>query len=161
MAYRSTTLRDRQLHAVILHAALRAERGFVLASAVFLLVIMAAMGAFILVVTTSSQITGAQDIQGARAYQAARSGVEAGLYAVHVSGSCAGGTITSIPGLTGLTVTWTCSAYSFTESAVSHVVYQITSTACSTSGSSCPSSTATEVAGTDYVERQLVVVTEK
>jgi MSHA biogenesis protein MshP len=138
-----------------------AARGFVLASAIFLLVIMASLAAVVVMVSAASQTTSAQDIQGARAYQAARLGIEAGLYAVHVNGSCPGGTLTGIPGLTGFTVTWVCSSSTFTESAVVHPIYQITSSACTTSGSSCPSATATEVAGTDYVERQLVVVTEK
>lgn len=132
-----------------------------LASAIFLLVIMASLAAIVVMVSAASQTTSAQDIQGARAYQAARLGIEAGLYAVQVNGSCPGGTLTGISGLSGFTVTWSCSSSTFTESAVTHAVYQITSSACTTSGSSCPSATATEVAGTDYVERQLVVVTEK
>lgn len=139
----------------------RAGRGFVLASAIFLLVIMASLAAIVVMVSTASQTTSAQDIQGARAYQAAKAGIQAGLYAVQVNGTCPGGTLTGIPGLTGFTVTWTCSSSTFTESAVGHTIYQITSTACTTTGSSCPSATATEVAGTDYVERQLVAVTEK
>jgi MSHA biogenesis protein MshP len=138
-----------------------AGRGFVLASAIFLLVIMASLAAVVVMVSAASQTTSAQDIQGARAYQAARLGIEAGLYAVHFNGSCPGGTLTGIPGLTGFTVTWACSSSTFKESAVDHPIYQITSTACTTAGSSCPSATANEVAGTDYVERQLVVVTEK
>lgn len=133
-----------------------------LASAIFLLVIMASLAAIVVMVSTASQTTAAQDIQGARAYQAARVGIEAGLYAVHqLNGACAGGTLGSVAGLNGFKVTWTCSTTAFTESAEAHIIYQITSTACTTAGASCPSSTAAEVAGTDYVERQLVVVTEK
>jgi len=141
----------------------RSQHGFVLASAIFLLVIMAALAAFMVQVTVASQTASAQDIQGARAYQAARIGIEAGLYAVHVTGNCpvVSQTQTNIPGLAGFTVTWACTSYPFTESAVDKTIWQITSTACTTSGAGCPSATAAEVAGPDYVERQLVVVTEK
>jgi len=139
-----------------------AGRGFVLASAIFLLVIMASLALIVVMVSAASQATSAQDIQGARAYQAARLGIEAGLYAVHVNSNCPGGTLTGIPGLNGFTVTWVCaSPTTFKDSNDTHTIYQITSTACTTAGASCPSATPTEVAGTDYVERQLVVVTEK
>jgi MSHA biogenesis protein MshP len=164
MAYRSATCHKwraaRYAAKPLRHLA---ARGFVLASAIFLLVIMASLAVIIAMVSAASQTTSAQDIQGARAYQAARLGIEAGLYAVQVNGSCPGGTLTGIPGLSGFTVTWTCTLppVTFKESAVDHTIYQITSTACTTAGSSCPSATANEVAGTDYVERQLVVVTEK
>ena len=51
-------------------------------SAIFILVVLAALGAFIVNVSTTQQITTAQDTQGARAYQAARTGIEWGLYQV-------------------------------------------------------------------------------
>lgn len=135
-----------------------------LASAIFLLVIMASLAAVMMMVSTASQTTSAQDIQGARAYQAAKAGIQAGLYAVQIDGNCPVSTQTmiNIPGLNGFTVTWACvSSPTFKDSQEDHTIYQITSTACTTAGSSCPSATANEVAGTDYVERQLVVVTEK
>lgn len=59
-----------------------AHRGFVLPSAIFLLVILAALAAFMVTFSTTQSITAAQDVQGSRAYQAARSGTEWGLYKV-------------------------------------------------------------------------------
>lgn len=56
------------------------QRGFSLFSAIFLLVMLSALGAAIVKVTSSSQIASALDIQGERAYQAARAGIEWGLY---------------------------------------------------------------------------------
>lgn len=56
--------------------------GFVLPSAIFLLVILASLAAFLVRVSTTQSTTSAQDVQGARAYQAARAGVEWGLYQV-------------------------------------------------------------------------------
>ncbi|WP_018609065.1 pilus assembly PilX family protein [Uliginosibacterium gangwonense] len=136
-----------------------AQRGFVLASAIFLLVIMAALAAFIVQVSVAGSTTSAQDIQGARAYQAARVGVEAGLFAVHQNGNCPGATMANIPGLNGFKVTWVCSATAFNDGA-DHNVWQITATACTTSGTQCPSTNTTELQSTDYIERQLVVLTE-
>ena len=58
------------------------SRGFALVSAIFLLVVLAALGAFIAVVSTTQQIGSALDLQGAKAYQAARAGIEWGSYQV-------------------------------------------------------------------------------
>ena len=58
----------------------KAGRGFVLPSAIFLLVILAALAAFLVRILTTQSTTSAQDIQGVRAYQAARAGIEWGLY---------------------------------------------------------------------------------
>ena len=60
----------------------QAGRGFVLPSAIFLLVILAALATFLVRISTTQSITSAQDVQGARAYQAARAGIEWGLYQV-------------------------------------------------------------------------------
>lgn len=60
----------------------KASAGFVLPSAIFLLVILAALAAFLVTISTTQSTTSAQDVQGARAYQAARAGIEWGLYQV-------------------------------------------------------------------------------
>ncbi|MDP5240238.1 hypothetical protein Q9Q94_11915 [Uliginosibacterium sp. 31-16] len=138
-----------------------AQRGFVLASAIFLLVIMAALGAFIVQVSVASQTASAQDVQGARAMQAARLGVEAGLYAVQINGNCPGGTLANVPGLTGFKVSWACADNLFVENGETRHLWQITATACTTNGAICPSATLAELQSADYTERQLVVVTER
>lgn len=57
----------------------RHSNGFALVSAIFILVVLAALAGFIVSVTTTQSLSFAQDIQGARAYQAARAGTEIGL----------------------------------------------------------------------------------
>ncbi len=128
------------------------QGGFVLASAIFLLVIMAALGVFIVQVSVGSHTTSALDVQGARAYQAARLGVEAGLFSVRVGNNCpaTATTINNIPGLNGFTVVWNCAATPFVEPDGNRTIWQITSTA-----------SYGALASPDYVERQLVVVTER
>lgn len=61
------------------------QRGFTIVSAIFILVVLAALGAFIVTITTTQQISSALDVQGSRAYQAARSGIEWGVYQVQAS----------------------------------------------------------------------------
>jgi MSHA biogenesis protein MshP len=54
-------------------------RGFVSIVALFLLVVMAAMGVFMLTFANTQQLTSAQDIKGSQAYWAARAGLEWGM----------------------------------------------------------------------------------
>jgi MSHA biogenesis protein MshP len=64
------------------------QRGFSLVSAIFLLVVIAALGAFAVTVSTTQQQSAALDVMGARAYQAARAGIEWGAYQVLRGGAC-------------------------------------------------------------------------
>jgi MSHA biogenesis protein MshP len=59
-----------------------ASAGFVLPSAIFLLVILAGLAAFLVNISITQSRTSAQDVQGARAYHAARAGIDWGLYTV-------------------------------------------------------------------------------
>lgn len=52
------------------------ERGFSLVSAIFLLVVIAALGTFAVTLSTTQHQSQTMDIMGARAYQAALAGVE-------------------------------------------------------------------------------------
>ncbi len=63
----------------------RRLRGFSIVSAIFILVVLAALGAFIVTVSTNQQIGSALDVQGERAFQAARAGVEWGVYKVQAT----------------------------------------------------------------------------
>ncbi len=58
------------------------QRGFTMVSAIFILLVLAALGVFIANISATQQLTSAQDLQGARAYQAARAGIEWGIYQV-------------------------------------------------------------------------------
>jgi MSHA biogenesis protein MshP len=62
--------------------AVRMFRGFVLPSAIFLLVVLAGLTVFLVRLSMTQSTASAQDLQGARAYQAARAGVEWALYQV-------------------------------------------------------------------------------
>lgn len=87
------------------------ERGFSLISAIFLLVIMSGLGVAMLTVFTTQQASSAMDVQGARAYQAARAGIEWGLYRQLQQQSCADPVSFPLPAgstLSSFTVTVSC-----------------------------------------------------
>lgn len=131
-----------------------AESGFVLPTAIFLLVILAALAAFMVTLSRTSHISSALDIQGGRAYQAARAGIEWAAWQVVDPQTLPATSTTPCPASpTTLTLTGTLAAFQVnltclrtpaTDGADAVAIYQVTSTA--TSG----------VAGeTDYVERQI------
>lgn len=132
-------------------------RGFALVSAIFLLVVLAALGAFMVSFSTVQHATSAQDMNGSRAYQAARAGMEWGAYQVMRTPTFAcDGTTTPLPALAGtlalFTVNVQCTTVVASEGAVANNVnlYQIVSTASlGTSGSA------------NYVERQLQGLVER
>jgi MSHA biogenesis protein MshP len=134
------------------------ERGFALATAIFILVILAALAAFLLSVSNLEQGRGVLDVQGTKAYRAARAGVEWGAYRVLRDSSCAGSTSFVLPGgLSEFTVTVQCTGTAYTEAGSSGDVYSITATACNQpSGASCPG-----LQGANYVERQLQATIDK
>jgi MSHA biogenesis protein MshP len=63
------------------------HQGFLLPAAIFILVILAGLGAYALNITSVQQSTSTQDVQGSRAYQAARAGVEWASYQVLAPGT--------------------------------------------------------------------------
>jgi len=140
-------------------------RGFSLILALFLLVSLAAIGAYLLTISTLQEEASAADEVGARAYQAARAGVDWGLYELlRDSGgayttSC-NGAVAPIPpvaqtlvlsgALAAFSVKVECSATApTTEGATTGLrAYLLTVTACNQA--SCPGTQ-----GPTYVERQL------
>jgi MSHA biogenesis protein MshP len=59
---------------------IRKSGGVALVTAIFLLVVLAGLGVAVVSLTTSQQSSATQDEQGARAYQAAKAGLEWALY---------------------------------------------------------------------------------
>lgn len=131
-------------------------RGFAIVSAIFILIVLSVLGAFILTISSGQQLGSALDVQGARAYQAARAGIEWGLFSQLRNGTCAATTNFVPPAvtLTGFTVTVQCVAVA--DASGGPTVYQVTSTACSEPlAGACPNTTNPSQL---YVERRLTVV---
>lgn len=129
------------------------QKGFSIVSAIFLLVVLAFLGAAMVTFSTNQHQSAAMDVMGARAYQAARVGVEWGAYQVlQGGGACAAQTpLPALAGtLSGFAVIVTCvsSAASEVSAATGIVtVYDLTSTATQGGAPGSP----------DYVERQIQV----
>ena len=101
--------------------AIRTQRGFSLFAAIFLLVVLGALGTYMITMGTVQQATPVFALQGAQAEKAARSGIEWALHrtlqAGAVAATCGAApstpTVNSFslagPGLTGFTVEVECS----------------------------------------------------
>jgi MSHA biogenesis protein MshP len=108
------------------------SRGFTLVAAIFLLVVLALLGAFMVTIGEAERWTTVEAAQGARAYQAAQAGIEWGVAQAVGSSSCAASTGPfTLTGSTfgGFGVTVTCGQSVATEGGTSYNVYAISSTA--------------------------------
>lgn len=91
--------------------AARKQAGVSLITAVFLLVVFAGLGAAMLNVFTSQHASSAMDVLGVRAYQAARAGIEWGVFRQTRNNSCLPTQSFALPAnstLSVFTVTVTC-----------------------------------------------------
>ena len=131
--------------------------GFAIVSAIFILVVLAALGAFIVNISANQQVGSALDVQGVRAYQAARAGIEWGLHRQLQGGSCVGATSFSPAAstLSDFTVTVICTPTPDPGVFGGPTIYSITATACNQpNAGACPN---TATANSFYVERRLEV----
>jgi MSHA biogenesis protein MshP len=114
----------------------RTQQGFAAIAAIFLVVVLAALGGFMLTFSNTQQLTSAQDIQGSRAYWAARAGLEWGFARVNAVGSASAVTAATCTTAAPLSindfsvmVTCTGAGTPFVEAGVDKYIYQLTSVA--------------------------------
>lgn len=122
------------------------ERGFSMISAIFLLIVIAALGTFAVTLSSTQHQTALLDILGSRTYQAARAGIEWGAYqvvpgsALDFASSCrasgnSSNTISPLAGtLANCTVTVNCIATSHPEGASTVWGYQLAASAAQGAG---------------------------
>ena len=123
-------------------------RGFAAIAAVFLVVALAALGAFMVSMSNTQQLTSAQDFQGTRAYWAARAGLEWGISSANAATACPASPTTLT--VDGFSVVVTCGVASFTEAGAAVKLIQLSSVA------------AVGTVGTiGYVERSVSASLEK
>lgn len=143
---------------------IRRQRGLGAIAAIMILVILSALAAAIVSLSTGQQMASAQDILASRAWQAASAGTEGGLYKALKTGVCGTETWTSATDYPGFKVTVVCTLSPFdykdgeTVPGTPNVlrVFQVDAWACNGSAATCPDNTA--VAGAGYVERQRTAV---
>ena len=115
----------------------RTESGFVLPTAIFLLVVLAALATYMVSLSRTSHISSALDVQGARAYQAAHAGIEWAAWQVvdpqnlqPIPTPCPAPAVLALTGtLAGFAVNVNCARTLEIDGADTVAVYQITSTA--------------------------------
>ncbi len=130
---------------------MRKAQGFSLISAIFLLVVLAALGVAMVTISTVQHQSSALDVQGSRAYQAARAGIEWGVFQRLQAGACTGAAANvALPAGTSLsdfTVTVVCTPD--VDLGVNSAVIQ--ATACNIpAGGACPNPAPNS---SDYVQR--------
>ncbi len=164
----STTCRDSRAPPHRQRAAspcVRRARGFTLISALFILVVLAALGAALAKISQRQQLGSAVEIETARAFQSARAGLEWAAFQVlrnpappAAAPACFGSTSFHPPGnLAGMTVTVSCvrtpASGTLSDGATALAFYQLVANACNApSGGACPASGTPQPS---YVERQL------
>jgi len=134
------------------------QRGFATIVALFLLVVLAALGAFMVSISSSQQVSSALDIQGSRAYWAAKAGLEWSLGTLAQTPVPVPPAYVACPTppspfvVDGFTVVVTCSGDStvFDENGVARRVYALSSRA----------SAGGAIGGMGYVERSVSAAVE-
>lgn len=103
------------------------QSGFAIVSSIFLIVVLAALGVYMVTLSGVEHATSSQTLTASRVYYGAKAGLEWGIHgAIAADGSCAAST--SFPltgtGLNGISVTVTCN--STTHAGVFYITSQAT-----------------------------------
>jgi MSHA biogenesis protein MshP len=138
---------------------LRRSRGVSIVTAIFLLVVLSGIGAAIVTFATAQQQASALDLLGTRAYEAARTGIEYGLFQQQrgTAAQCAA-SFTAPGTLSQMTVSVTCVQAPpavMADGTTTLTQTTITATACNQPvNGACPNAAP----GVDYVQRVVRVV---
>lgn len=131
---------------------LRRQSGVGIVTAIFLIVVLAALAVAMVSLFTAQQATSALDVMGARAYLAARAGAEWGVHRQRIGGACEPSV--SFPfaaGTTLSTFTVTVSCQQVNQPAINIDRFRVIATACNqpSAAGQCPNPSASP----DYVQR--------
>lgn len=126
------------------------KNGFAIISAIFLLVVLAALGAFMLSFSNTQHLTSAQDVQGSRAYWAARGGLEWAISTVQTNSAACPAAGVAPATLDGFTITITCTRRIYTEGSNPVVIFSLESQA----------NTNAPIGSAGYVERSVTAAIE-
>ncbi len=135
------------------------QRGVSLATAIFVLLLLSGVAAYIASLSGSQHAGTSMDVISLRAYQAARSGAEYGVWNAIKNNACPASQTLAAGSMAGMlstyTVTVACTTTSHTEAGATIQSYTLTGTACNSA--SCPAATP----GANYVERQVTMTAWK
>ena len=103
------------------------QRGITLVGAIFVLVIVSLLGQYLINITGVQRQTSLLTLQSARAYQAARAGIDWGVDRIINSASCVASTMLT-PNIGNFTTTVSCNAVgTYNEDGNEYTIYRITS----------------------------------
>lgn len=126
---------------------MKKQRGFSLVMAIFVLVVLGMLGGYMVRLSGVQFGTSVYALQGARAYQAARAGIEWSIARINNGGSCteiSAQSAMAFPGLAGFTVKLGCSSQVYSEADKTLTFYRLN--ALSQYGN---------YSGNDYIARQI------
>lgn len=107
---------------------MKRQRGFSIVTAIFVLVVLGLLGGYMVRLSGVQLGTSNYALQGARAYLAAKAGIEWAVARIGNGGSCTdvnAQTAMTFTGINGFTVTMSCSSQSYSEGNQNPVVYTI------------------------------------
>ncbi|MES2948869.1 MAG: hypothetical protein V4858_10055 [Pseudomonadota bacterium] len=114
----------------------RAQTGFAAIAAIVIVVLLAALGGFMVSISNTQQLSSSQDVQGSRAYWAARAGLEWAVVAIpDAPALCPNAALTqvavaSVPSpIEGFAIQVRCSKTTHAEGAATPTIYQFESQA--------------------------------
>lgn len=106
---------------------LKSQKGFSIVTAIFILLVLAVLGGFMVTMSGTQSRTSLWALQGARAYHAARSGLEWGGFQALVNNACNSSTTLTVE---GFTVNLACQPEGpYSEGGQTYFVYHLTSLA--------------------------------
>ncbi len=104
------------------------QRGFVLVMAIFILVVLSLLGSYMVRLSGTQHATTNLSLQGVRAYQAAKAGLDWSIASLHAGGGCANvnaQTALAFPGMDGFTVALACIGSTYSEGDATVNFYRI------------------------------------
>jgi MSHA biogenesis protein MshP len=107
---------------------MKRQRGFSIVMAIFVLVVLGLLGGYMVRLSGVQFGTSVYALQGARAYQAARAGIEWAIARINNGGGCteiSAQTALSFPGITGFTVKLSCTRLAYFEADKNLSFYRI------------------------------------
>jgi MSHA biogenesis protein MshP len=137
----------------------RRAHGFAYIAAIVFLVVLAGFALAVLRLSDTEQTTVNQQMLGARASQAARTGLEWAFYQLKPAGAKCPAAQPDLVAATGFVVTVRCTMQTYSEGLspsgdpVSKTIYELDATACNKTGGTCPADD-TYLADPDYIERR-------
>ena len=108
---------------------MKKQGGFSIVMAIFILVVLSLLGGYMVKLSGVQHATSTYAIQGARAYQAARAGVEWAIARISAGGVCSDITAASpmsFADINNFSVSLACTSQSYSEGIENPIVYKIT-----------------------------------